>query len=303
MPDPIRGPWSSCAVGTFTPLSRSEALPLEPPDSRGIMMVVSQTPPTLDYAAPSRRRPGVWALLAVLAACGVGFTAMWWVAESRMVVPPPLVAALRPPGPLVPMPTGPVEMTIVQRQSQAIPGSGGQVLVAIGDITGGHVTVTIRSADDQVPLPATSMAVDESAAFRVGDADYHLALTALRNVLIGDDQATITVRPAAPATAPAQFTEPEKIERLIQYVAGRKDAVFIRNGAEHTCAEAAEHMRGKLRSAGASIKTARDFIEQAASRSSLSGQPYRVRLADREIAARDLLLEELGRIEALAPER
>jgi len=280
MPDPIRGPWSSCAVGTFTPLSRSEALPLEPPDSRGIMMVVSQTPPTLDYAAPSRRRPGVWALLAVLAACGVGFTAMWWVAESRMVVPPPLVAALRPPGPLVPMPTGPVEMTIVQRQSQAIPGSGGQVLVAIGDITGGHVTVTIRSADDQVPLPATSMAVDESAAFRVGDADYHLALT-----------------------APAPFTEPEKIERLIQYVAGLKDAVFIRNGAEHTCAEAAEHMRGKLRSAGASIKTARDFIEQAASRSSLSGQPYRVRLADREIAARDLLLEELGRIEALAPER
>jgi|GEM_PF-1209105 len=268
-------------------------------------MAVSQTRPTLDYATPSRRRAGLPAMLMLLAACAVGFVAMWWLATAYRMAPPPAPVAIAvvPPVPAVAMPATAVEFTVLQRRSQSIPGSDGQVVVAIGDVTGGHVTVTIRSPDDQVLLPATSMKVDQSAAFRVGGTDYQLTLTALRNVLIGDDRATFTVRPAAPATAPAQFTEPEKIERLIQYVAGRKDAVFIRNGAEHTCAEAAEHMRGKLRSAGAGIKTARDFIEQAASRSSLTGQPYRVRIGGREVAARDLLLEELGRIEALAPER
>lgn len=114
-------------------------------------------------------------------------------------------------------------------------------------------------------------------------------------------------RPAAtaPATMPAEaaaLTEFQKVERVIEYVAGLKGAVFLRNGGEHTPAEAAEHMRTKWQRARDRAPTARDFIEQAASRSSLTGEAYRIRLSDgREVTARDLLTAELDRIEAKRP--
>lgn len=55
---------------------------------------------------------------------------------------------------------------------------------------------------------------------------------------------------------------------------------FIRNGSEHTSAEAASLMRRKYEAVSAQVKTAEDFIRLAATESHLSGKPYLVRTAD-----------------------
>jgi predicted aspartyl protease len=84
------------------------------------------------------------------------------------------------------------------------------------------------------------------------------------------------------AEAAAALTEPEKIERLLTALES-SDAVFIRNGTEHSGKDAAEHLRGKLKQAGGKITTAAEFIEQLASKSSLSGKPYQVRTPDGKV--------------------
>ena len=93
--------------------------------------------------------------------------------------------------------------------------------------------------------------------------------------------------------------ELSRIERLIRFVESQKDMKFIRNGSEYTCAEAAKFMRGKLEAMGGDVVTARDFIERIATKSSMSGKAYQVKLADgRMVPSAQFLTEELKRIEA-----
>jgi len=89
-------------------------------------------------------------------------------------------------------------------------------------------------------------------------------------------QAPATVVPATAATP----TEAQKIQMLIHDVEVMKDARFVRNGSDYDGAAAADHLRMKLRHAGDRIKTAENFITYLASKSSFSGQPYKIRFAD-----------------------
>lgn len=99
--------------------------------------------------------------------------------------------------------------------------------------------------------------------------------------------------------APAPDPEARRIEALIQAVAALQGAVFLRNGAEHTPVEAADHLRLKWKNAGRRVKTAPDFIQYCASGSSMSGRPYEIRLKDgRTVLARDWLWTELKRMDA-----
>lgn len=77
----------------------------------------------------------------------------------------------------------------------------------------------------------------------------------------------------ASATRPA--AEQDKIDALLSLVRG-SDAVFIRNGTEHTGPAAAAHLKSKLWWAGNRVQTARDFIDGVASRSEESGLPYEI---------------------------
>jgi len=98
--------------------------------------------------------------------------------------------------------------------------------------------------------------------------------------------------------APVPVPEARKIEALIQAVANLKGATFLRNGAEHTPKEAAEHLRLKWKNAGSKVKSTPDFIRYCASESSLSGRPYEIRLGDgRTVLARDWLWTELKRMD------
>jgi hypothetical protein len=108
--------------------------------------------------------------------------------------------------------------------------------------------------------------------------------------------------PAAAAPRAADFplpTEAQKIERLIAYVAGLEDAVFIRNGTAHTPQEAARQLRRKLEEAGDRVQTADDFIRLCVSHSSVPGEAYLVRYSDgRTRTAEDVLRDDLLQMQA-----
>lgn len=76
------------------------------------------------------------------------------------------------------------------------------------------------------------------------------------------------------SSAGFQISEPQKIELLIQAVEKLDGAKFYRNGTYYSSKKAASHLRLKLSKSGNSVKTARDFIDNIASGSSVSGKPY-----------------------------
>ena len=93
--------------------------------------------------------------------------------------------------------------------------------------------------------------------------------------------AAVAPAAAAPAAAaPAALTENDKIERLLTLIGSMQGATFIRNGSDHTAKEAVDHLRMKWKSSLADITTAREFVDRIATKSSLTGEPYRIRLAD-----------------------
>jgi len=95
------------------------------------------------------------------------------------------------------------------------------------------------------------------------------------------------------------LTEKQKINLLVSYVEQLKDAKFIRNGSEHTCKEAANHLKLKLKNAGDEIKTAKQFIQELATKSSLTGKPYEILLPNgKKVKSETFFLEKLKEIES-----
>ena len=93
--------------------------------------------------------------------------------------------------------------------------------------------------------------------------------------------------------SPAKSAESldQTINYLIDHVANAK-ATFIRNGASHAPAEAAEHVKMKYAHFKRDVKTPEDFIRLCASKSLLSGKPYLVRLPDGKEMPLDAWLTE-----------
>ncbi len=93
-------------------------------------------------------------------------------------------------------------------------------------------------------------------------------------------------------------SEKVRVEQLIQRVEQLKDAKFVRNGSEYDAKTAAKFLKGKFDSNDSKIKTAQDFIEIAATKSSTSGKPYLIRYANgQEITSSAFFLAELKSIE------
>ena len=84
------------------------------------------------------------------------------------------------------------------------------------------------------------------------------------------------------STRAAQLSVPEqaKIERLIAAVQHLEDATFIRNGCSYSAATAVRFLRGKWQARRGKVLSAEDFIDQVASCSSTTGQPYYIRFSD-----------------------
>lgn len=94
-------------------------------------------------------------------------------------------------------------------------------------------------------------------------------------------------------SAHADTKDEREVAYLIDFVAN-SGAVFVRNGSKHNAQEAADHLAMKYRRAGRYAKTADDFIDNLASKSSISRKPYTIILADgTEILSRDWLYSAL----------
>jgi hypothetical protein len=92
--------------------------------------------------------------------------------------------------------------------------------------------------------------------------------------------------------------ERSRVERLIAYVESRSDVAFVRNGTAYSSRDAASFLRGKMDQMGSRVTTAQQFIEQIASRSSTSGEPYMIRHADGRMEHSSKFLgDELKRME------
>jgi len=89
-----------------------------------------------------------------------------------------------------------------------------------------------------------------------------------------------------------------EIDHLLGFI-GSSDCVFVRNGDEYDAAGAKSHIERKYGYAKRWIETTEQFIEYTATKSSVSGEPYRVICAGREEPSSAWLLGELARFRAL----
>jgi hypothetical protein len=97
---------------------------------------------------------------------------------------------------------------------------------------------------------------------------------------------------------PTYLSEEQKINQLILFVE-KSEAKFVRNGTAYSGMEAAKHLKMKREKAGAKIKTAKDFIDLIASKSSMSGEAYLMLYKNgKTIPVRDILYNELRKMDA-----
>lgn len=97
---------------------------------------------------------------------------------------------------------------------------------------------------------------------------------------------------AGSALAARPDAEQKKIDYLIAAIQALDGATFIRNGSEHSADKAADHLRLKLRNAGDRIQTAEQFIDVLGTKSSMSGEKYRIRLKDGRVLESALFFRE-----------
>jgi hypothetical protein len=252
-----------------------------------------------------QRRNWFW-VVAIVVACLLG-TSVFFVMVRRAMLAAQVTRARAAAAAAVAMaasarlaltpPSVPSRVTIVQRDKQPLPGTNGRITAHIGDITGGQTLLTVSDASGNALVNTVSMREGDSATFTVGTATIEVELVELKNVLTGDDFAVFALRQAGTALG-----EDEKIARLIDAVANEPGMTFVRNGAAHGGADAAAHLNRKYQAARDKGLTAREFVEHVASRSSMSGEPYRVRLPDgTEQSAEQWLGARLRALEGIAP--
>ena len=82
------------------------------------------------------------------------------------------------------------------------------------------------------------------------------------------------------AGATVTAAEQARIDALIDGIERERSLSFIRNGRSYGAADAARFLREKHKAMGDKVRTAEDFIDQIASRSSTTGKPYLIRFAD-----------------------
>ena len=99
----------------------------------------------------------------------------------------------------------------------------------------------------------------------------------------------------------AESRNPE-VDHILTFVRD-SSCTFIRNGSDHTSAEAADHIAMKARHAGVKVTNGDTLIDLVATKSSITGQPYHVRCPGHpEMESGTWLHTELNRFrKSLAP--
>ncbi len=154
------------------------------------------------------------------------------------------------------------------------------------------------------PIASTrSVRQNDMVVFTVSNHTYKIKLKPLTNVLVGEDRAVFQLWPETTEMGKVP-SQSENIEILILSLRQLVGARFIRNGQEHTPDEAIVHMRKKWEWKKSKIKTAEDFIRIVGSKSSISGQPYMIRLSDgTEMKSEEWLSKQLELMKILPTQR
>jgi hypothetical protein len=193
------------------------------------------------------------------------------------------------------------EFRLFQRTDTEIPSNLGDVYCHIDDITHGQTYLVIKNSGEGVLQK--SIHKGESFKFQINSVDYSIRCTDLINQLVGEDFGYFTITKAVVEnntegaasgnTANNIADEMKKIEWLLNRIQ-KANITFVRNGSDHSPQEASDHLRSKLQQAGDQIKTLDDFIENLASKSSMSGSPYQVKMPDGSLMnAKDWYGQEL----------
>ena len=173
------------------------------------------------------------------------------------------------PDPTLVLRTDPTEITIGQRTSDPVPGSKGRIRLDIGDITAGQVLTRLAMEGEEDIIPRRSMSIGDTVEFTVDGSRLSLGLVQLVNRLVGDDHAVFLIgKPRSVVTG--------QIEHLLRQIEGSK-LMFVQDGEDHEGRAMAGQLRRKWEMVADEIRTAREFIERIATKSSTTSQPYEVR--------------------------
>lgn len=95
------------------------------------------------------------------------------------------------------------------------------------------------------------------------------------------------------------ITESQKIDLLYQYLGSLVNIKFSRNGSYYSVNEAIGHLKMKQGKVGLGANTARKFIANVATKSSMSGLSYKIKYPDgKEMELSTVLTQRLLEIEA-----
>lgn len=171
------------------------------------------------------------------------------------------------------------EFSLEQRHSIQLPSHLANTYCEIDDITGGQTILTIKSSESIII--SRSISEGDIINFSISNKTYNLECIELKNYLIGDDFAIFKISEDSAKTEIKLNNSNENIELFIQKISN-SNVIFIRNGVEHNSQEAAEHLKNKWKNDGSNSMKLDDFISKYATKSSLSGEFYKVKLASGE---------------------
>ena len=210
-----------------------------------------------------------------------------------------LAACENPPqNPSFQIPENGISIKLEQRNSSTITLVPSELRIEIGDITRGQTLLTVWSGAEVILRE--SIRENESFPFGWNGQKLSVECVQLDNELLGPDFGyfKIVSTDSTSAKEATGISEKDKIMTLID-LTSKSDIVFIRNGTEHTGAEAADHLRRKYKQSEDEIHTVEEFITALASRSSTTNEPYQVRLKDgTTMAAEAWFRERLAEIDA-----
>ena len=87
----------------------------------------------------------------------------------------------------------PLQITVVQRGAQDIPGLQGQAQVRIDDITNGQVLLTLADGKGGPLVAPTPVRESDVMPFKIGGQEFFLHVRKLENELLGDDYAVFDI--------------------------------------------------------------------------------------------------------------
>ncbi|EPL9571794.1 DUF5329 family protein [Providencia rettgeri] len=87
--------------------------------------------------------------------------------------------------------------------------------------------------------------------------------------------------------------EKVRTESLLTELGKQQNLTFTRNGTEHNAADAESHLRLKLRKTEKRLNTTEQFIDNVASKSSITGEIYQVKDAQGNVLPANQYLHDL----------